>query len=139
MVPSRVGVLVKQKGDKCKVRLTHDLSRSGVNHRIRLPERVVLPRLSDVIKSTAALLATRSPGIDVELLVLDFRDAFKHLHVDPDEQRFPPGFFSGGWFAYFRFLFGIVTGPLSWCQVAACLMRVTQAMFTTTQARLACS
>jgi hypothetical protein len=44
-------------------------------------------------------------------LVLDFRDAFKQLHVHPDEQRFLSGTLSQGWFAYLRVLFGVVTGP----------------------------
>jgi len=85
---SCVGVIVKPKAGGIKVRLIHDLSRSGVKHRIRLPERVVLPRLSDVIAATTALLATRSTKVALDLLVLDFRDAFKQLHVHPDEQRF---------------------------------------------------
>ena len=83
---SKVGVIVKAKGDRVKVCLTHDLSRSGVNHKIWLPERVVLPRLSDVIEATMKHLASRTPHIAVDMLVHDFRDALKQLHVHPDEQ-----------------------------------------------------
>jgi hypothetical protein len=54
--PSKVGVLVKEKQGINKVRLIHDLSRSGVNHLISLPERVVLPRLSEVIDSGVLFL-----------------------------------------------------------------------------------
>ena len=119
-VLSRVGVIVKCKGNKTKVRLVHDLSRSGVNHLIRLPERIVLPRLSDIIDAARDLLAQRSATQGVGLMVLDFKDAFKQLHVHPDEQRFLTGAYSDGCFAYSRVLFGVVTGPLVWGRVAAC-------------------
>ena len=75
--PSRVGVIVKSKSGTTKVRLIHDLSRSGVNHRIKVPERVILPRLSDVIEGAIVVLKARDDRNLVEFLVLDFKDAFK--------------------------------------------------------------
>ena len=125
---SKVGVLVKTKNAKAKVRLIHDLSRSGVNHRIRLPERVVLPRLSDVVHNIVRFLKSRSASYGVECAVLDFSDAFKQLHVDLTEQGFLTGTCTQGFFAYLRVLFGVVSGPLVWGRVAACIVRASQSL-----------
>ena len=80
-----------KEGEVRRVRLIHDLGRSGVNHRIRLPERLVLPRLSDAMSSIQTLLSDKSSDKEVELLVLNFKDAFKHLHAHPDERPFLSG------------------------------------------------
>ena len=60
--------------------------------------------------------------------MLDFSDAFKQLHVDISEQRFLAGTCTQGFFAYLRILFGIVSGPLVWGRVAACVMRASQSL-----------
>ena len=101
-------MLVKQKGDTQKVRLIHDLSRSGVNHKIKLPESVVLPRLSDVTDGVVDMVRSGVPDQEVEFLVLDFKDAFKQLRVHPDERRYLSGVCSLGWFVYYCILFGVV-------------------------------
>ena len=137
LTPSRVGVIVK-RGQVDRVRLIHDLSRSGVNHNIRLPERLVLPRLSDAMHSVQELLSQAAPEEQVELLVLDFKDAFKHLHVHPDERPYLSGTGLHGWFVYLTVLFGIVSGPLVWGRVAALVMRATQALFSADRARIQC-
>ena len=46
---SSIGVIVKNSGPTQKIRLVHDLRRSGVNQRVRMADRVVLPRVQDVI------------------------------------------------------------------------------------------
>ena len=112
LTPSRVGVIVKNKNDITKVRLIHDLSRSGVNHRVQLPERVVLPRLCDVAEAARDFVTDRKADTVVEMLVLDFKDAFKQMHVAASEQKYLAGKCSLGWFIYLRVLFGGVCGPL---------------------------
>ena len=84
-----------------KIRLIHDLSRSGVNHRIQLRERVILPKLSDALVDIIHVIQ-KNPGQQVDLIALDFKDAFKQLRVDPKESRFLSGRFSAGWFVYTR-------------------------------------
>ena len=137
LTPSRVGVLVKE-GEVRRVRLIHDLSRSGVNHRIGLPERLVLPRLSDAMPSIQTLLSDKSSDEEVELLVLEFKDAFKHLHAHPDERPFLSGTGLDGWLVYLTVLFGVVSGPSVWGRVAALVMRATQALFSDKRGRLQC-
>jgi len=59
LVPSRIAALVKLKAGRTKVRRIHDLRRSRVNSLATVPERIVLPRLSDAVQSTGAAAADR--------------------------------------------------------------------------------
>ena len=130
LVPSKIAVIVKKRVDgSTKVRLVHDLSRSGVNHRVRLPERVVLPRLGDVMVQALRLLRGCPEHEGVRFMVLDFSDAFKQLRVSPEEQAFLAGRWTEGWFRYLTVMFGIASGPLVWGRVAAALMRLGQSTF----------
>ena len=52
LVLSKIACIVSDKDGKQKVRLTHDLRRSAVNARVFLQERLVLPRVSDIISAT---------------------------------------------------------------------------------------
>ena len=99
VMPARVAALVKETPAGTKTRLIHDLSRAGVNQKVEIGERVVLPRACDVFDSIVRLAFRAKPGQSVWLLVLDFADAFKHLHVHPSEMRFLAGCI-GKWFLY---------------------------------------
>ena len=44
---NRIGAFAKLKGNKQKLRLIHDLKRSGVNSKVKFNERFVLPRQAD--------------------------------------------------------------------------------------------
>ena len=104
--PAKMAVIVKRRADgKVKVRLIHDLRRSGTNQLIKTHERLVLPRLQDVIDCTLDLLQVaeqeaREEEVGLEYAVRDFADAFKMLKVDDSEQRYLSGQAMGGWFAY---------------------------------------
>ena len=69
---AKIAVVVKGT----KVRLIHDLRRNGTNARVTFRERLVLPRVKDLISGIMELLQKQSSGEGVELLRLDFRDAF---------------------------------------------------------------
>ena len=132
---SKMAVLAKHKDGCVKLRLIHDLRRSGVNAKARIPERIVLPRLWDAVQDMlyAARCANGKPSL-VEVAVFDFSDAFKHLVVHPSERRFLAGAAQlhgvDGFFYYRTVLFGAIAGPLVWGRLAALLMRATVAMFT---------
>ena len=132
LVTSSIGVIVKQK----RVRLVHDLRRSGVNATIKFEERLVLPRLRDVMEDSMILFENLQPGEQVSLLSLDFKDAFKQLPVRHSEKRFLAGEALDGFFVYHVVLFGIRTGPLVWARMAALASRATQSMFRATRCRL---
>ena len=66
-------------------RLIHDLKRSRVNRKARVPERSILPRLRDAVEACLRVVRSNDQEQQVELLVCDFKDAFKQLHVHPDD------------------------------------------------------
>ena len=117
---SRIGVIVKNKGPMHKIRLVHDLRRSGVNQRVRMAERVVLPRVQDVIDDILGIQSQLGPGESWECLVLDYEDAFKQLRVAECERRHLGDRGMKGPFCYKTVLFGIRSGPLLWesCRAA---------------------
>ena len=134
---SRIGVIAKEKQGRRKIRLVHDLRRSGVNSRIKVRERVVLPRLTGVVDDARELMA-KTGAAAVDYMTADFKDAFKQLKVNEKEQRYLGGEGLRGFFVYVVVLFGIKSGPLLWCRVAAFLMRLTAAVIHDTPTRLEC-
>jgi len=74
------------------------------------------------------MFANIEPLEGLELLVLDFKDAFKQLHVSPKERRYLAGRVGNQYFVYLRLLFGVGSGPLVWGRVAAWIGQSTQAI-----------
>ena len=58
---------------------------------MNLPERHVLPRVSDVVERLTALKCSCQHSEDIKRMVLDFKDAFKQLEVSPMERRYVAG------------------------------------------------
>ena len=121
-----------------KVRHIHDMRRNGTNPKVTFEERIVLPRVRDIIEGVMELLEHKNNNEGVEFLTLDFWDAFKQLHVVASERRFLAGAAMGGFFSYRTVLFGVGSGPLVWCRVAAWVMRSTQAWLTHDRAHTNC-
>ena len=134
---SRIAAVAKEKHGQTKVRLVHDLRRSGVNERVVVRERVVLPRATEVVGDALDLLEATGET-EAEFFVLDFKDAFKQLTVDPSERRFLGGEALEGFFVYKVLVFGIKSGPLLWGRVAALLMRLTAAALYREHVRIQC-
>ena len=131
---AKIGVIVKG----AKMRLIHDLRRNGTNARVTFQERLVLPRLKDLVAGIMDLFQAKHQGEGMDLLTLDFRDAFKQLHVVPTERPFLAGAAMDGFFSYRTILFGVGSGPLVWCRVAAWVMRSTQAWLGNHRAQTNC-
>ncbi len=74
VVYNKIGVIAKIKHQLLKIRLIHDLRRSGVNSKVVMHERVILPRLMDVVRDLLALQQEHGLGWDV--FIADFKDAF---------------------------------------------------------------
>ena len=136
LVPSAIGVVVKNKAGVRKLRLVHDLRRSLVNQHILTSERIVLPRMSDLVEDVSILLEQLQPGEEIKLLSLDFSNAFKQLAVRDNEKRFLSGTACNGWFYYNKVLFGVRTGPLVWARLASLVARCTQSLLPELRARL---
>jgi len=142
LILSRMAALVKTKNGKTKTRLIHDLRRSLVNRLANLPERIVLPRLLDAIQALLLVLRDGDTTEDIDLLVLDFEDAFNQMFVHLAERRFLAGratIDGEEWYFYYRsVLFGHIAGPLLWGRVAAALMRCTAALVAQRRVGLQC-
>ena len=70
---AKIAVVVKG----AKVRLIHDMRRNGTNSKVTFEERIVLPRVRDIIEGVMELLEHKNNNEGVEFLTLDFLDAFK--------------------------------------------------------------
>ena len=53
---SKIGVISKEKAGKQKLRLIHDLRRSGVNEKVQFKERAILPRIEDAIRDVLKII-----------------------------------------------------------------------------------
>ncbi|CAJ1364653.1 unnamed protein product [Effrenium voratum] len=77
--------LVTSSGGE-KVRLLVDTRRSGVNGMMKVRERVVLPRITDVAAAWENLLRLNCEDTQAELMVADFKDAFNMLGLRQNER-----------------------------------------------------
>jgi hypothetical protein len=83
---SKLACIVKDRPDGTKkVRLVVDLRRSLVNNLVVAPERIVLPRLRDVLFDAVNLVRECQHNEQIEAMVSDFADAFHSLPIHPDE------------------------------------------------------
>ena len=110
-------------------RLVWDFRRSGVNDRCVVPERATLPRLSDAVCDVRELLLAALPGEEVELVVLDFKDAFKAVPLHPAERRFTAVYARGRWYIASRLPFGPKPSPLIWARFANWITRSTMGLW----------
>ena len=142
VVVSKVAAILKQKEDgSVKVRVIIDMLRSLVNACVKLSERIVLPRLMDVVTDLLAMFtAMKEDGItgeQVSMMVLDFQDAFHTLGVMEAELPFQvfrlPG---GGFGVYQTAVFGGGGSPLTWGRAGALMGRSGQALFDARRARI---
>ena len=126
---NKLGLVSKLRPDGTwKHRLIWDLRESGINGVIRQGERVVLPRLSDVVNSARRLHGSRQGNHPVTMLVLDISDAFHQVPLNRGEQRFTVAEFEGTFYVFRVLVFGSASAPTVWGRVAAWLGRSTAAV-----------
>ena len=132
-----IACIIKQSHGKEKVRLVVDMRRSSVNGLMTVKERVVLPRVSDVAKSVQALAYSDSHLL--ELLCIDFKDAFYTMPAHPDERGYLVVKDTQGRYICIKVCaFGLASAPLLWCRLAACVMRLAQATHHDWECRISC-
>jgi len=142
VVVSKIAAIIKVRDDgTVKLRIIIDMLRSMVNSFVKLSERIVLPRLMDVVTDLLALaeaaMKDKVPGEMISMMVADFVDAFHSLGVRVEELPFQvirlPG---GGFGGYETAVFGGGGSPLTWGRAAALLGRSGQALFCDLRARV---
>ena len=140
VIVSKLAAITTEKPDgSVKLRLIVDMRRSGLNEHVVLNERILLPRLRDVVKDVMSLQAQQSSKGEegVELAVVDFVDAYQTIGVHPDEQRHQViAGFDGAYYIMKSVAFGGAGSPLIWGRAAAFLGRSGQALFCPSEARL---
>ena len=88
---SRLALISKVKESSIKYRIIIDMLRSGGNHRCKVPERIVLPRLQDIIRGCQDLWALqdgdkmKEESWDIEMIGADLSDAYCHFPVSQAE------------------------------------------------------
>ena len=90
VIVSKVALLLKQRADGTwKLRVIIDMLRSWVNSPVRLQERLILPRLMDVVSDLLGLARHAvAPQAMLDQMTLDWADAFHSFKVHPDELPF---------------------------------------------------
>jgi hypothetical protein len=128
---SRFGAITKLRHGKVKKRIILDVKRSRVKECTRKVHRVPLPRVTDVAFDILDSLAKFGfePGDGIELLVLDFSDAFWNIPLAAEERRFFVGQLRGKFYVFLRAAQGSRNGPLAWAGVISLVMRLVQAVF----------
>jgi hypothetical protein len=110
--------------------LVVDLRRSGVNRCVLLHERIVLPRIKEVLDNAMFMLSQARPGDALGAMVADYRDAYHTLPVHESEKRFGVAkTFGDHYICFTTIMLGGEAAPLVWGRAGAYLMRSAQAMF----------
>ena len=137
LVPAAIGVVAKAKpGGGHKYRLVHDLRRNGVNAKIRVPERLVLPRLRDAMDDALTLLEhVRQPQEGVMWLSLDFIDASNSCQPGFVNVVFLQAKLTIAGFTTALFCLGLAQARV-WCRLAALVARATQSLTASSESRL---
>jgi hypothetical protein len=140
---NKVGIVVKERAGIVKRRLILNTKLSNVKLASRKCQRVILPRLLDAVLRTLALMACITGlGLSIDLLVLDFTEAFWQIPIAPNERRFFGGMIPidgvRKYFVYLRAAQGSRCAPLLWGRVAALVMRLTQSLFVANTVALMC-
>ena len=136
-VLSKIALITKQRSDgTLKRRFIWDLLRSSVNEAVALDERIVLPRLQDLVEDILALqrLVRRRGHSDdgspvgVEQLVIDIADAFHNIPTTRAERRFCCAKVGGMYIVFRALCMGGRASPNVWGRFAAGCGRILAAV-----------
>ena len=127
VVLNKLALLSKTKSDgSVKHRLAWDLRRSGVNLAVMQGERIVLPRLSDVVADLRGLASTSRD--EAFLLGTDASEAFHQVPLHESERQFTAAALAGNYYVFKVLVFGSSSAPSVWGRYAAFLGRSTAAV-----------
>ena len=119
-----------------KNRLILDCRISGSNDKTTKSERIILPRIWDLIKDALALANQLTSGEELSLLVCDFTDAFYMVPLGIDEQRYFSAYHRGRWYVWTRVAQGSLNGPNIFGRLSALVGRLSQSCFHPHELRL---
>ena len=139
---SKLALIIKEKEDKTiKRRIVIDLRRSKGNERSVVDERLILPRVCDVLRKAQkmkqeedilqkqALDRGDRGEIETEIYLIDLKDAFCHFAVRESELHcVSPGTKEGEALLWVALLFGFKSAPLLMARLSSALGRMLASM-----------
>ena len=135
---SKLALIIKTRPDlSVKRRIVIDLRRSGGNDRSVVKERLVSPRICDVLRSLRKMRSMeykmneeeggkgRREPFETEIYLVDFADAFCHFAIHRQELRhcLSPGLRQGQWLRWVALLFGFRSAPLLMARLSSAAAR----------------
>eukprot|EP00435_Cladocopium_sp_Y103_P068083 s608_g31.t1 len=143
---SRLALITKIKDDgSTKHRVIVDLRRPGGNGRAVVPERIVLPRIQDLVAGIRRLWRHNSHRLGeadfaCEVVGADLSDAYYHFGVRPEEipHCVAPSMDPGTWIVFRGMSFGFKAAPLIMGRLSAATMRMWQSFLPKEQGCLQC-
>ena len=144
---SKMALIIKEKSDGTrKRRIVIDMRRSMGNARCRISERITLPRIQDLVADLRRMMEKKEDLKDIlmrrygpddiedwdetEFVLIDLRDAFCHLAIDPREWKhtITPDENEKGALLWPAMLFGYKAAPLHMGRLASAIGRIIQSM-----------
>ena len=126
---SKLKMVTKHANNKIKRRLIMDCLVSGVNGQSLQKERILLPRIADLIFDVLALMEQCVDDEVIHFMVLDFIDAFFRMPLNPDERHLYVVEFEGRFHRWNRIAQSSTNGPQLFGRLAALIGRLTQSTF----------
>ena len=127
IVLSKIALITSTtKQGTLKHRLILDCRVSGSNSATRKWERILLPKVSDVLADAMLLKALHENSDNtITFYVCDFSDAFFAVPLNPAERRY---FAEGKVYVWNRVTQGSLDGPTLYGRLAALVGRLTQSL-----------
>ncbi|EER18121.1 hypothetical protein Pmar_PMAR009147 [Perkinsus marinus ATCC 50983] len=111
VIVTKIALATKPNTDPPKYRLICDAKANSLNEVVHCREKIVLPRVSDVVQNIHELMEPARGASDcwseIEFLAADFQNAFKLIPVQSMEQRFQVCYFQGRWILFHVLMFGV--------------------------------
>ena len=129
-VLNKLALISRMRSDgTMKHRLIWDLLRSGVNELIAPGERIILPRLNDLVDDVLDLQRACAPHEHVVLFGTDIADAFHQVPLSKAERKFSVVSINGDYYVFKVLVFGSGSAPTVWGRYAALLGRSLSSIF----------
>ena len=135
-VLSKIGLIIRERAEKRKVRMVVDSKESGVSGACRKWQLIQLPTIQHAVWDHMELLQSSTPGQELEHMIADFKDAFFLIPNKHEERRYFVVQFQNLYYVFLKTAQGSKAAPLTWARVAALITRLTMSVLGTTQARI---
>ena len=133
---NKLALITTEREGTLKHRLILDCRVSGTNSSTTKHERIVLPRIGDLIRDALILKKMEGQGKKLHFLVVDFEDAFYKVPLIKAEQRYFCVYYKKKWYVWSRVGQGSLNGPTLFGRLSAFVGRLSQALMSEDEGRL---